>query len=277
MIAIFWSEKACNLDMKSLPALPGLSYMFVECENSSPNAMDFQICAWLGRMSVTNPDTDFTILSGDKGYAPLTPFMSYQFGVTAYLADPMQTASQTSPAPAELNPVRSVYESKLGDAGMTDPDDLRILSAILMQSMKLPQNRRKLDTRNRLCTKYGAQEGNLRYNAVKDIIKDIAEHGPYPDDLITPAAAPVVANSKKQLNIPTTNDVNKALSQGGVTLKTGQVAKAMAALLKAQTAKDINAARNIINTAMNQTFGASYRVKAYNAIIPFLRQIRDDA
>lgn len=51
----------------------------------------------------------------------------------------------------------------------------------------------------------------------------------------------------------------------------------MAALLKAQTAKDINAARNIINTAMNQTFDTCYRVKAYNAIIPFLRQIRDDA
>ena len=51
----------------------------------------------------------------------------------------------------------------------------------------------------------------------------------------------------------------------------------LTAVLRQFHGKDIDAARNIINTAMNQTFGASYRVKAYNAIIPFLRQIRDDA
>lgn len=275
-VAIFWSDKSCDVNMKSLPSVPGLKYMFVPCSNGTPNALDFQLSAWLGRMSVLEPDAAFVILSKDKGYAPLAQFLEQESGIKVTLVDPAPEARPGAaladsrreqiipedpgpgPEPAAeqpMNRVRAIYTDMLRSAGVSGAEDLRVLSAILMQSMQLPQNMRKLDARNRLAKKYGAQEGNLRYNSVKDVIKKIAENGPYP------------GTSGIEIHA---DDVNQALSKAGVTLKAGQVAKAVNALKIAVANDDISGARKSLGSSVARIFHPHFNKKAFAALAPFL-------
>lgn len=263
LVAMFWSGKSCTPDLKAMSAVPGVDYEFLECESGTPNAMDFQLAAWLGRISVLEPGADFVILAKDHGYGPLRPFFR-RLGVSVQLLDPEDAASvpeiePENPVPADLakiaSPVKSAYIEKLRAAGVTDPDDLRITSAILMQSMRLPRNMRKLDARNRLTNRYGAAEGNLRYNAIRHVVHDIADNGPWPERNI-PGAAP--------------NDVNTALSKAGIVLKTGQVGKAVNALNIAAACGDAEAAKKSLRSSISRIFAPGCHQKAMSALSPFL-------
>lgn len=256
LVAMFWSDKSCMPDIKAMSQVPDVRFLFFECANGTPNAMDFQLSAWLGRASAMEPDTDFVILSGDKGYEPLQAFMS-KFGIGLELVEPDQAEEQAAQedAPPERDPVRDAYIEKIKSAGVEDREDVRILSAILMQSMRLPKNMRKLDTRNRLTNRYGAQDGNLRYNAVKDIVHDIAANGPWP----APDAHPVTAA-----------DVNKALGKARVALKTGTVNKSMNAVKIASACMGDKARRDSLRKSVNRIFMLHDRNKAFEALSQFL-------
>lgn len=259
LVAMFWSDKSCVPDVKAMSGVPGVSYMFFECANGTPNAMDFQLSAWLGRASAEYPEFDFMVLSADKGYGPLTEFMA-KFGVSVQMLEPELAESAAPPAqPAEQpqahDPVRDVYIEKIKAGGISDREDIRILSAILMQSMKLPQNMRKLDTRNRLTNRYGAQDGNLRYNAVKDIVHDIAANGPWP---------------RQECQAVTTAEINSALSTGHVMLKTGMASKALNAVKIASACAGDKARRDSLEKSIARIFPLSDRKKAFTALSQFL-------
>lgn len=91
-VVFFWSSKSCDVAMKALPNAPWLRYMFVQCSNGTLNALDFQLCAWLGHMSAQEPGTSFAILSFDHGYKPLEQFMDYCFNTRVILVDPTNKA-----------------------------------------------------------------------------------------------------------------------------------------------------------------------------------------
>ncbi len=256
LVAMFWSDKSCVPDVKAMSAVPDVRFLFFECSNGTPNAMDFQLSAWLGRASAMEPDTEFVILSGDNGYGPLKSFMA-KFGTRLELVEPdlAKEAMEQESAPPERDPVREAYIEKLKAAGIDGREDIRILSAILVQSMALPRNMRKLDTRNRLTNRYGAQDGNLRYNAVKDIVHDIAEHGPWPEHgriPVTPA------------------DVNKALGKARVALKTGTVTKALNAVNIASACMGDKARRDSLSKSVNRIFVYKDRKNAFEALSQFL-------
>ena len=252
--------------------------MFVQCSNGTLNALDFQLCAWLGHMSAREPCASFAILSFDRGYKPLERFMGHCFGTRVVLADPacqdedLSNRSQEDPSEARPAPqnnglckpapsedsVRIAYRKKLTDAGLTNPDDLRVLSAILMQSMQLAPNMRKLDARNRLASRYGAKDGNQRYNAMKGVIRDIANNGPYPNVEIT-------------YREPVPNNINKALGQAGVTLKAGMVAKACNAVIIAQACAGQKAQEDSLRRSTARIFPASQNRNAWAVLSPYLK------
>lgn len=257
LVAMFWSDKSCMPDVKAMSAVPDVKFLFFECSNGTPNAMDFQLSAWLGRAAAMEPDADFVILSGDKGYEPLQSFLS-KFGTVLELVEPDQ-AEAAAPGSTDghdmHDPVRAAYIEKLKAAGVEDRDDVRILSAILMQSMKLPQNMRKLDTRNRLTNRYGAQDGNLRYNAIKDIVHDIAANGPWPE---------------QECQAVTSNDVNNALAKAKIPLKTGMTPKSVNAIKIASACAGSGAMRQSLEKSISRIFPLDYRKKAFDALSQFL-------
>lgn len=273
---IFWSDKTrSDWPLGSLPDVPDLRYIFTKCGNGTPNAMDFQICAWLGRTSREFPDARFVILSGDKGYAPLESFMGRFYGTDVSLLDPNGTGAPGH----EKNDaaVRMKYDELLRQSGMSDPDDRRVMAGILMCSMRLPQNRRKLDTRNRLCTKYGAQDGNLRYNAARDVITQIAQNGPWPAPAPMPAPEPADTPAPASAaKLPTSDMINRALSGAGVMLKTGQVAKAQEALARAAACPGRKAAGEQLDAAARTIFRGPYQAKARLALRELMHDIRPD-
>lgn len=271
---IFWSDKTrSDWPLDSLPDVPDLRYIFIKCGNGTPNAMDFQLCAWLGRTSREFPDARFVILSGDKGYAPLESFMGRFYGTDVSLLDPNGAGAPGH----EKNDatVRMEYDELLRQSGMSDPDDRRVMAGILMCSMRLPQNRRKLDTRNRLCTKYGSQDGNLRYNAARDVIARIALEGPWPDAAPVPAPA-AAKKTAPALKMPTADKINRTLSKSGVMLKTGQVAKAQEALARAAACPDGKIAGEQLDASAKTIFQGPYRSKAVLAMRELIREIRPD-
>lgn len=275
-VVMFWSGKSCVPDPKDMRAAEGVDYRFVECSNGTPNAMDFQLTAWLGMASEKSPSCGFVILSSDHGYTPLETFFR-KYGRDVTLLDPDAAVEAiaapaatdrngTEPAPAKdrpepeqaqirtADPTREEYIRRLADIGVGG-DDARVMSAVLMQSMRLPQNMRKLDTRNRLTNRYGAKDGNARYNAVKSLVHDIAANGPWP----------------KSHEVKTTvADVNVALGKAGVMLRTGVSQKCLNAVKIAASCPAGKERADSLRKSLSRIFSNKQCEKAFAALSKFV-------
>lgn len=265
-VAMFWSGKSCVPDPKEMRAAEGVDYQFVECSNGTPNAMDFQLTAWLGMAAEKTPSCGFVILSSDHGYTPLEAFFR-KYGRDVTLLDPDAAVDalpdkRSAPmpnaptqAPRQLvDPVRAEYIRRLESEGL-DPDSVRVVSAILMQSMRLPQNMRKLDARNRLTNRYGAKDGNARYNAVKGLVHDIAANGPWPksDEIKTTVA-----------------DVNVALGKAGIMLRTGVSQKCLNAVKIAASCPAGKERADSLKKSLSRIFSNTQCEKAFAALSKFV-------
>ena len=267
-VVMFWSGKSCVPDPKEMRAAEGVDYRFVECSNGTPNAMDFQLTAWLGMAAEKTQSCGFVILSSDHGYKPLEAFFR-KYGRDVTLLDPdaavdalpdersepMPHAPTQAQAPGQLaDPVRAEYIRRLESEGL-DSDSVRVVSAILMQSMRLPQNMRKLDARNRLTNRYGAKDGNARYNAVKGLVHDIAANGPWP----------------KSHEVKTTvADVNVALGKAGIMLRTGVSQKCLNAVKIAASCPAGKERTDSLKKSLSRIFSNKQCEKAFAALSKFI-------
>lgn len=102
-VAVFWSNQAAEWSLYywNLSQVPDIHFMFPRCETGTHNALDFQLTAWLGRMSVLDPDARFVIVSGDHGYRPLRDFLGKR-GVPVAFFDPKTEGAEKPPAPAAV-------------------------------------------------------------------------------------------------------------------------------------------------------------------------------
>lgn len=261
IVVLFWSPSASKVPLEDVSEHDQVSYKFIKCFNGSHDALDFQLSAWLGRMSILDPSARFVIMSGDHGYEPLVKFLA-KAHVDAALTDPSTFATDMTPAvpepagDASMDSIWLSYHDKLMAFGVSDPQELSAMSDILYISMQLPQNKRKLGVRNRMMARYGTQEGNLRYNALKELIHEIANDGPYPEPGNT------VTTSSLD-----THRMNVALGQAGITLKTGQAAKAVKAVAEAMRAKSPN---DVIYKAVGDIFDKADHQKANRVLRSFL-------
>lgn len=186
-VHLFYSGNTVKIDIRQLgPASArGIRFRFDECRNGLHNAMDFQMMCELGRLSAAEPDANYVLFTADKGFSSVLDYMALrgvQVDCQAPQAAPvLQTGTppiEAKPAPAKS--VRAAYQKVLKETALS-PADQKVATAILMESMRQPANKRKLDCRNRILKRWGKADGNLIYQDLREIVHKIANEGPWPE------------------------------------------------------------------------------------------------
>lgn len=72
-IRVFLGQQQTRLMLELVQALQrfGADAQYVPIQGSGPDAVDFHIAFYIGRLSVEDPGAQFTIVSKDKGFDPL--------------------------------------------------------------------------------------------------------------------------------------------------------------------------------------------------------------
>lgn len=260
-ITVFFSDATGRLENDALCAAykKGASFRFLSCANGKANAMDFQIMAELGRLSIQAPQDLYYMVTLDRGFESVEGYLA-DLGVSAIRLDPCSIPSTACTAPcayagAILKPkpsdasqpdepkedaaTRRDYVTKLMAAGVTGAEDLRIAAGIIYAAMLEPANKRKKSVMNRFQSRYGIKEGTERYKQVRDLVFDIAEHGPFPPEGGLKAHQEAAAEKAAPMTVPepgpvarkwpaiSATSVNTILSQSGICMLKGYVAKTM--------------------------------------------------
>lgn len=207
-VHLFYSDKTVTVKISDLgPAsAKGLNFKFHACSNGLPNAMDFQMTCALGMLAAANPSDQFVIYTGDNGFKSVLGYLTDR-NIKCLCACPSKPESTqpptckdtyeppvSEPEPADpYNNLRLTYLNMCKDAGMTS-EDARVMSAILMESMRRPANKRKLDCRNRMIQRWGNTDGGTMYASLKTMIHRIADEGPWPEAAAKPAEPPLDAS-----------------------------------------------------------------------------------
>lgn len=266
-VTIFLSDKASKFDLLPFAEMGArnIAFYFAKCENGKPNAMDFQMMCELGRLSIQYPESAFRIVSSDTGFDSVLDYMRER-NIDISRFDPRPELEHdvhpehTDAKQSEPLAIKTVYMDKLKTVGVNDPGDLKIMSAIIYEAMKRPQNRRKIDVMNRLTKRFGAKDGHLLYALVKPVVHDVAVNGPFPD----PNAEHHEHPDHPDL---TPNAINIALGQGSVPLKEGTVKKCIEAII---VARKTDNSLNALSKKLAKIVGKQYKLQALNALRPFL-------
>lgn len=269
-VTMFVSDASGKPDLEILtaPEASGTAFYFERCDTGRPNAMDFQIACELGRLSVLHPDTDFIVVSDDKGYRSVTDYMDRHGTAVACIGTDIDEVLALVPAadqdggtdpaqdPREL---KKKYRKLLQDAGVSE-NDLYDVTGIFYDAMRKPQRSRKTAVLNGLRKRYGNEDGRLKYAAIKPVVHDVAANGPLP-------AAPSPAMD------PDPTEVNLALGSAHVPLQKGMVAKICAAIQAAR--KKPRHRRNDLEKRLKAIVGLEAALPAARALEQFLRLPED--
>lgn len=192
VFVLFYSKATSRMNMAMFgqAGLKNIQFRFVECYTGH-NGMDFQIATELGYLINQYRTNGFIIVSDDAGFDVLSNYWKDRNvqvdrrGVKKDHQTPATKNEQTGKRPLEMkpqpqqDPVRQSYRDKLKKHGLSEKETTEIVE-ILYESMKSPQNARKLETFNRFQKKYGSKKGQERYNELKVLIKTISTSGPFP-------------------------------------------------------------------------------------------------
>lgn len=226
----------------------GVIFRFVNCVVGTPNAMDFQLVAELGRLSVLEPDREFVVVSGDNGFRATVKYMEDR-GVVVSCLDPGEIQG---PRVSAVDPVREVYRDQVSATDIPEEELSKVVDALCNAMLEQP-NARKLNCLNRLRRQYGDKKGREYYSTIKTVVHSVATNGPFPEK---PAAKP-----KSNPPAPAADDVkfrdevNRCLAKAGISPKAGEVPKVAKAVTQARKAK------NSIQS-LQATIGAIYVDKA---------------
>lgn len=117
-IKVFLGQQQTRLLLELVQALQpfGSDAEYIQIQGSGPDAVDFHIAFYIGRLASAHPGATFDIISKDKGFDPLVRHMA-KLGIGCRrLADIPGTASA---APASATPVRSAPAAKTATAART--------------------------------------------------------------------------------------------------------------------------------------------------------------
>lgn len=183
-VHLFYSDKTVAIKINELgPASArGIGFRFHACANGLPNAMDFQMMCALGMIATESPSDRFVIYTGDNGFRSVLGYLADR-DVKCVCVNPglaVQPETDISESAMQYDSIRSVYRDMCRSAGMSS-EDARIMSAILVEAMKRPANKRKLDCRNRMIQRWGNSDGGTMYTSLKAMIHRIADEGPWPE------------------------------------------------------------------------------------------------
>lgn len=262
-VTLFFTKKMNIMKLDALGPVSSLDtlFNFVQCECGRANALDFQLVAELGRLSLVETDTEFVIVSGDQGFCSVIDYMR-QRGVHVSCLNPQPVALVVNETPKEsLEPVmesdgvRACYVKKLKvfelDSVTTD-----FLADAFMATMCAPANRRKLDCRNYIRAKYGAKDGEELYIKIKPLVHSIAKDGPFP-----------LVNSKKGRLQLSNSNLKTVLQSIGMSSGSKDVERLMEIIRKSR--KVTNSSQSLADR-LKKHYGKDKEPKMYEALVKFL-------
>lgn len=262
-VTLFFTKKMNSMKLDALGPVSSLDILFnfIQCECGRANALDFQLVAELGRLSLSETDTEFVIVSGDQGFCSVLDFMR-QRGVQVSCLNPQPVALVVDETPkeslelvTESDGVRACYVKKLRafelDSATTD-----FLADAFMATMCAPANRRKLDCRNYIRAKYGAKDGEELYIKVKTLVHSIAKDGPFS-----------LVNSKKGRLQLSDSNLKTVLQSIGMSSGSKDVEQLTEIIKKSRKAS--NSAQSLADR-LKKHYGKDKAPKMYEALVKFL-------
>lgn len=132
LVWVFAGHNQAKIPLDLVEKLHGLGHRarYIRLSSGGPNALDFHIACYIGRLSVTEPESDFVIMSGDTGFDSLiTHLQSLQVRVRRWNGGPAnkavsQKAAQgpaDSPAKASMPAVQTGKTAVQTETGKGKP------------------------------------------------------------------------------------------------------------------------------------------------------------
>ena len=165
--------------------------------------------------------------------------------------------------PTPEHATKRFYINLLRQEGLESQEDLTVSAAIIYEAMKMPENRRKLNAMNRFQSRYGMKDGTERYKALRELIKKIAEEGPFPPKDEPLKEAP---DGRIYPKIDK-NDVNGILSSSGIVMVKGTTAKTMECI---ETARMDQNPQEALRTLMTDYLTPKQVNKALPKLVKYL-------
>ena len=292
MFILFYSKNvgAVSMGLFGPACLRGIRFDFVEC-HVGPNALDFQLATELGRLVALHPEAGFSIVSRDAGFDPVVKYwrdrgvgISREGPAVGPAAKPEVSRaaadSQADPVPGQpagpvpdqpenpaaphVHTAQHEYQKRLQAVGLAG-SDLHVAMGIITAAMRQPAKRRRIDACNRFRQRYGTQDGLSRYNALKELIADIAANGPFPPD----AAGTAGASGAEQAPPPPADGsagnpgpLDEAISGLGITLTAKQHEKLSNMIRHARKTQN---KQGVYRKQLKESFGTSKGDRIFEA------------
>lgn len=177
---------ACPADIKAVACTPG------------NNALDFQLVTELGRqIGVIQTDprpfaSEYIIVSRDTGFDAAVHYWQAR-DVSVQRTEPIShiITHKTEPAAAKhpaktnkrgpaLQSVRDRYINKLSSVPNLHEGDIIRMAEVLTDAMGYPAQNRMMEAYSRMVKAFGQSTGRRLYTMAKDVIRSIADNGPFP-------------------------------------------------------------------------------------------------
>jgi hypothetical protein len=106
LVWVFAGHNQTKIPLDLVEKLHGLGQRarYIRLSSGGPNALDFHIACYIGRLSVTEPESDFVIMSGDTGFdALITHLQSLQVRVrrTGGVMKKKEASKETTQRPTD--------------------------------------------------------------------------------------------------------------------------------------------------------------------------------
>ena len=108
-IRVFVGQHQSRLTLELAQALQpfGKDAEYVQIQGSGPNAADFHIAFYIGRLAAAHPGVSFTIVSKDRGFDPLVRHLGTLGVACRRLPElPELASAAATPAPAKKTPAK---------------------------------------------------------------------------------------------------------------------------------------------------------------------------
>lgn len=192
-VVIFYSEKADRMTFGLHRRLME-SKAVIDCKKvdvGGSNALDFQLCSFLGYLIAQGKQTQFCIVSNDRGYEHVVGFWSRQKIDVRLIGEISSRTKDAAPAPAtpavapvvEKKPVPERKAEKRQEKPRPTPVAVKAVSQTLLELLPeaaeaelvegfIEKYKTKQGLNNALVRKFGNARGGELYQKLKPLITD---------------------------------------------------------------------------------------------------------
>ena len=143
-VLVFVGAKQTKVPLQMAAALQplGAQVEYIKISGTGPNALDFHIAFYIGRLSNSEPSAAFSILSDDKGYDPLIQHLRSKNITANRIASPAGTESKKASKDAVAKHNIDTALAFLNSRGESKPKSTKTLHSSLASHFKQQLSRR---------------------------------------------------------------------------------------------------------------------------------------